>query len=43
MARLQGLVARLYDLTEDQFVHVLGTFPLVERAARDAAAAAFAI
>ena len=40
-ATLQALVARLYDLTEDQFVHVLDTFPLVDRAARDAAAAAF--
>jgi hypothetical protein len=41
VAQLQALVARLYDLTEDQFVHVLETFPLVDRPLRDAAAAAF--
>jgi hypothetical protein len=40
-ATLQALVARLYDLTEDQFVRILETFPLVDRAVRDAAAAAF--
>jgi hypothetical protein len=40
-ATLQALVARLYDLTQDQFVHVLETFPLVDRADRDRAAAAF--
>jgi hypothetical protein len=40
-ATLQALVARLYDLTEDQFLHVLETFPLVDRAARAAAASAF--
>jgi hypothetical protein len=41
VATLQALVARLYDLTEDQFVHVLETFPLVDRAVRDRAASAF--
>ena len=41
LAKLQALVARLYGLTADQFVHVLATFPLVDRAVRDAAAAAF--
>jgi hypothetical protein len=40
-ASLQAHVARLYDLTERQFARVLDTFPLVDRAARDAAAAAF--
>ncbi|MGE5359778.1 MAG: Eco57I restriction-modification methylase domain-containing protein [Bacteroidales bacterium] len=35
--RLQAVVARLYRLTGDQFAHVLGTFPLVERSRRDAA------
>ena len=29
-ARLNALVARLYQLTEPEFEHVLGTFPLVE-------------
>ena len=41
LARLQALVARLYDLTEDQFAHILATFPLADGAVRDAAAAAF--
>ncbi|MBI2833332.1 MAG: N-6 DNA methylase [Acidobacteria bacterium] len=30
--QLQGLVARLYGLTDTEFQHVLGTFPLVEDA-----------
>jgi hypothetical protein len=34
---LQALCARLYGLTHAQFEHVLGTFPLVPNAARDAA------
>lgn len=28
-AELDGLVAHLYVLTEDEFVHILSTFPLV--------------
>ena len=40
-ASLQAHVARLYELTTQQFAHVLDTFPLVDRAARGAAAAAF--
>lgn len=28
-AELDGLVAHLYGLTEDEFAHILGTFPLV--------------
>jgi hypothetical protein len=36
-ARLQALVAGLYQLTIAEFDHVLGTFPLVPRAERDAA------
>jgi len=35
--RLQALVARLYDLTAEQFSHVLETFPLVEQERRDGA------
>ena len=38
-AELQGCVARLYQLTRREFVHVLGTFPLVEPAAKAAALA----
>jgi hypothetical protein len=33
-ARLQAAVARLYDLTADEFRHVLATFPLVDAGAR---------
>jgi hypothetical protein len=36
VARLNALVAGMYQLTEEEFRHVLGTFPLVpidERAA----------
>jgi hypothetical protein len=40
-ARLQALVARLYQLTTAEFEHVLGTFPLVPREAREAAFRAF--
>jgi len=32
---LDALVARLYDLTEDEFAHILGTFPLVPVSDRD--------
>ena len=39
-ARLQALVAGLYQLTVDEFEYVLGTFPLVGPAERDAALAA---
>jgi len=28
-AEIDALVARLYDLTEDEFTHILSTFPLV--------------
>jgi hypothetical protein len=34
-------VARLYQLTVDEFVHVLETFPLIDRSDRDAALASF--
>jgi N-6 DNA Methylase/Eco57I restriction-modification methylase len=36
-ARLNARVAALYQLTVDEFAHVLATFPLVSAAARDAA------
>jgi hypothetical protein len=36
-SRLQALAASLYQLTTDEFRHVLDTFPLVERGIRDAA------
>ena len=35
--RLQALVASVYELTVDDFAHVLGTFPLVEREIREEA------
>jgi hypothetical protein len=40
-ARLNAIAARLYQLTEGEFAHVLGTFPLLPEAERDAALAAF--
>jgi len=36
-ARVQALAARCYGLTDEEFSHVLGTFPLVEQAERHAA------
>ena len=36
-ARLNALVADLYQLSEDEFAHVLGTFPLVAIDEREAA------
>jgi len=36
-ARLNASVAQLYQLTADEFVHVLDTFPLIDRSDRDAA------
>ncbi|MBI4264530.1 MAG: N-6 DNA methylase [Acidobacteria bacterium] len=40
-AALQALVARLYGVTEKDFRHILGTFPLVPREVRSAALSAF--
>lgn len=40
--RLQAVAARLYGLTRDEYAHVLATFPLVPREARERALAAFA-
>ena len=36
-ARLQSLVAGLYQLTADEFAHVLGTFPLIPKEERERA------
>jgi hypothetical protein len=41
-AALQALAARLYGLDAADFEHVLGTFPLVPQATREAALRAFA-
>ncbi len=41
LARLNALVARLYQLTDDEFRRVLETFPLIERAERARALDAF--
>ena len=40
-AELDGLVAHLYGLTEAEFTHILGTFPLVAQPVKAAALAAF--
>src|SRR5205823_14052769 len=41
-ARLNSLVAKLYQLTVAEFEHILGTFPLIPRADRDLALRLFA-
>ena len=41
MANLQALVARLYSLDRQMFVHVLSTFPLIDERTRAAALDAF--
>jgi hypothetical protein len=41
-AELNKHAAQLYQLTVDEFRHVLDTFPLVERGVRDRALALFA-
>jgi hypothetical protein len=41
-ARLQALAARSYELTVEDFKHVLSTFPLVSNEERDAALEEFA-
>ena len=33
-AELDGLVAHLYGLSEEEFTHILGTFPLVADAVK---------
>lgn len=40
-AELDGLVAHLYGLSEDDFAHILSTFPLVEESVKRAALDAF--
>jgi hypothetical protein len=40
-AELDGMVAHLYGLTEEEFIHVLSTFPLVEQSVKDAALDAY--
>jgi len=40
--RLQARVAQLYQLTIDEFAHVLSTFPLIPQEERDAAFRLFA-
>jgi hypothetical protein len=40
-AELDGLVAHLYGLTEEEFTHILGTFPLVDEATKNAARNAY--
>ncbi len=40
-AELDGLVAHLYGLAEDEFVHILGTFPLVANPVKQAVRTAF--
>ncbi len=40
-ARLNVLVAEIYQLTREEFAHVLGSFPLVAREDRDRAMAHF--
>jgi type I restriction-modification system DNA methylase subunit len=40
-SELDGLIANLYGLSEEEFRHVLSTFTLVDSAVRDAALAAF--
>ena len=40
-AQLDGLVAHLYRLNEDEFAHVLASFPLVSQSEKDAALATY--
>ena len=40
-AELDGLVAHLYELTAEEFRHILDTFPLVEEAVKEAALEAY--
>jgi hypothetical protein len=40
-AELDGLVAHLYGLTEDEFAYILTTFPLVDQSVKDAALQAY--
>ena len=36
-AELDGMIAHIYNLTEDEFTYILSTFPLVEQSVKDTA------
>jgi hypothetical protein len=40
-AELDGMIAHLYGLTEEEFRHILGTFPLVKEEVKEAALRSF--
>jgi Putative DNA-binding domain len=40
-AELDGMIAHLYGLTEEEFIHILSTFPLIEQSVKDAALDAY--
>jgi hypothetical protein len=40
-AELDGMIARVYGLTEEEFSYILSTFPLVEQSVKDAALEAY--
>ena len=40
-AELDGIIAHLYGLNEEEFSHILDTFPLVEQQIKDAALDAY--
>lgn len=40
-AELDGMIAHLYGLTEEEFTHILSTFPIVEKSVKDAALEAY--
>jgi hypothetical protein len=40
-AELDGMIAHLYNLTEDEFQHILNTFPIVPEATKQAALEAY--
>lgn len=40
-AELDGMIAHLYGLTEAEFRHILGTFPLVKEEVKEAAVGAY--
>jgi hypothetical protein len=40
-AELDGMIAHLYGLNEEEFTHILSTFPIVEQSVKDAALEAY--
>src|SRR5581483_256776 len=40
-AELDGIIAHLYGLTEEEFRHILDTFPLIKQSIKDATLAAY--